>query len=165
MQGGSPSNDSITVGETCSPVISYDGTVCRQELSVLANCFPDTEQDGIVRIQSDQTETFHPLLDALNAFASDDCKAAALPFLCVYFFGLCDSTGKAYRPSSSQCTEISTGVCATEWALASNFAGVTLPECSSFPDETMLTGSCDSNAGSAGGTKLYMYVTDIILHT
>ena len=152
----------------CSSTLPYDGTVCRHELSVLTNCLPDTEQDGFVHIQSDQTETVGPLLDILKAFASDDCKAAALPFLCVYFFGLCDSTGKAYRPSSSQCTKISTGVCASEWALASNFPGVILPECSSFPDETVLMETCDNmesksiasgSASTSGEPTKYIYLT------
>ena len=140
----------------CSSTLPYDGTVCRHELSVLTNCLPDTEQDGFVHIQSDQTETVGPLLDILKAFANDDCKAAALPFLCVYFFGLCDSTGKAHRPSSSQCTEISTGVCAREWTLASDFPGATLPDCSSFPDETvlMIMETCDSTADTTMDNEL-----------
>ena len=139
-------------------MIPYDGTVCRQELKSLSSCLPSYNADDSVVVQSDQSQTVGPLLNALNAFASDDCKAVALPFLCVYFFGLCDSTGKAYRPSSSQCTEISTGVCAREWTLASNseFPGATLPDCSSFPDETvlMIMETCDSTADTTMDNEL-----------
>ena len=132
-------------------MITYDGTVCKQELKSLSSCLPhyNAQPDGSVLVQSDQSETVRPLLKALDAFADVECRAAALPFLCVYFFGLCDSTGKAYRPSSSQCTEISTGVCAIEWAFASSFPGdMTLPDCASFPDKTKLVGSCNNMMGN-----------------
>ena len=94
---------------------SYDGTLCREILEMIRNCIQDFTPTDQLFIQSDQSETVRPLLNTLNTFGSDDCKAIAVPFLCVYFFGLCDSSGKAYRPSSSQCTiEISVLECALE---------------------------------------------------
>ena len=139
--------------DICPSMLPYSGSVCKQELTALSKCLPSRLLWNDVLIRSDQSEIVRPLLDALGS-ASDDCKAAALPFLCVYFFGLCDSTGKAYRPSSSQCTEISTGVCAREWTLASNFLGATLPDCASFPNETILIESCDNAYMAASGHGL-----------
>ena len=142
--------DDTSNGDLCKSTVPYNGSTCQIELQSLQACLPVSgpTSSGMIHVQRDQTEAVGPLLDILKAFASDDCKAAALPFLCVYFFGLCDSTGKAHRPSSSQCTEISTGVCASEWALASNFPNVILPDCATFPDKTILMASCGNNSSS-----------------
>ena len=79
------------------------------------------------------------LLNSLNTFISPspECRAAVEPFLCLYLFGLCDSSGVAYGPSSEECVFISTDVCASEWSQANSLliqvGRSPLPECTSFP--------------------------------
>ena len=66
--------------------------------------------------------------------ASPECEAVALPFYCLYLFGLCDASGKLHHPSRDDCLRVSTEVCATEWATASSLSPTLLPECESFQD-------------------------------
>ena len=79
------------------------------------------------------------LLNSLRDFVrpSHECRAAVEPFLCLNSFGLCDSSGVAYRTSFEECVFISTDVCAPEWPRANNLliqVGLSpLPECTSFP--------------------------------
>ena len=142
--------------EMCPSALSYDGAVCRMELQSWRQCLPNADHNGSILVQQDVAQEIENLISALESpflGASDDCKAAVLPFLCVYFFGLCDSTGKAYRPSSSQCTEISTGVCAREWTIGTSF-GIPLPECSSLPDESVLAETCERETQQTTGDVL-----------
>ena len=73
--------------------------------------------------------------------ASPECEKAVLPFLCLYLFGLCDSNGTLYRPSSMDCETISTDVCEREWMAATNILGQSaLPQCESLPVESLTCG-------------------------
>lgn len=142
-------NINSTIDEQCATNLSYSGlTVCKEELKSLSNCLPSYNDGNGVFIQSNQSENFFLLLDALNS-TSNECRDVALPFFCVYFFGLCDSTGKAYRPSYRQCVDISTNLCATEWLLIGNISNLTLPNCESFPNETVLTDTCVENKSNS----------------
>ena len=148
-----------TTGEQCSTPIPYNGTVCRNELQSFANCLPNTNQRGTnnaILIQIDQLERIEQLLRDFSRIARPDCMAAAVPFLCLNTLGLCDDTGRGYSLSSSQCIELSTGVCQMEWDLA-KLASRPLPDCESFPEETVLVESCDrggSGLGSAEESKV-----------
>ena len=64
---------------------------------------------------------------------SSKCREVAVPLLCLFFFGpVCDSRGVAYRPSFTECLQVSTNasLCANEWQLAQAF-DVELPDCHS----------------------------------
>ncbi len=67
---------------------------------------------------------------------STECLDAVDPFLCLYYFGLCDSSGNLFEPSTETCVAISTDICQREWSIAENF--VTLPTCDIF-DNTLIT--------------------------
>ena len=82
------------------------------------------------------------LLNGLSFIsASPECEKAVLPFLCLHLFGLCDSNGTLYHPSSMDCETISTEVCQREWTAATNLLGQeTLPRCESLPEESLECG-------------------------
>ncbi len=67
-----------------------------------------------------------------------ECAAEVKPFLCLYFFGLCDLTAKnSYQPSASQCRNLRDRVCKQEWTTALKFE-LELPDCDTdFPAESV----------------------------
>ena len=64
-----------------------------------------------------------------------DCRKAALPFLCQYYFPLKDcTTDNIYTASKEDCIRISTTVCATPWNIAVTLGhGHRLPKCNTLP--------------------------------
>ena len=116
----------------------YTGTVCREHLQL---CL-DTPGDGDIyvslsadeQVEAEQTATLLELgLDQLQA--SDECRQAALPFVCLHLFGLCDGNGTLHSPSAMDCLLISTELCGAEWA-AGQSLGLPLPECSTLPEQS-----------------------------
>jgi len=81
--------------------------------------------------------------------ASDTCIMEAAPFLCLYAYGLCSSTGVYLQPSSSQCEEVRDNLCSFEWATALQF-GIALPSCEQFSSEapTCLTSNETDTLGT-----------------
>lgn len=66
------------------------------------------------------------------ANSAQECRSAAVPFMCQYLFPLCDNTtGELYLPTHEECLRISEQVCLQEWNLA-RLAGFgdQLPDCS-----------------------------------
>ena len=117
----------------------YRGSVCRETLqSCLDRDFSDIYISSNVN-QDEAEDTARLLADGLEQFgASEECKKSALPFFCLYLFGLCDGNGTVpHTPSASDCLHISTDVCSREWQIGSTL--VTLPECSELPDQAQLT--------------------------
>ena len=95
-------------------------------------------------------ETIFPFIDQ----ASPACALEVRPFLCLYFFGLCDSSEKvSYQPSASHCRNLRDNICAEEWEkvrlLGQLLPNVpALPKCDvEFSEEDV---PCDSDDGSAG---------------
>ena len=86
------------------------------------------------------------LLDGLNAFdPSPECEAVIQPFLCLYLFGLCSSSGVAYQPSFEECVHISTNACTSEWTHLNNF--LMMLELPSLPDCTSFSNTCSAIIG------------------
>jgi len=76
------------------------------------------------------------LLNGLMLLSSPEREQAATPFLCFYTFGLCDTTGTLLLPSSEQCEQITSTVCAKEWETAMAILGSEqLPTCESLPED------------------------------
>lgn len=67
---------------------------------------------------------------------SQECEAVAMPFLCLYFFGLCDSNGQVQLPSSQECETITSETCASE---TETVMGVfsSLLQCESLPSNSI----------------------------
>ena len=68
---------------------------------------------------------------------SPRCDAVIEQFLCFYIFGLCDSSGKLYLPSSGECRMVTEETCGPELEQAMMFiAGIPdiqLPQCDTLP--------------------------------
>ena len=73
-----------------------------------------------------------------------ECRAVVEPFLCLYIFGLCDSSGELYLPSSGECETLTTETCVREWMMAvSLLGGDQLPQCNSLPASSVVCpGKC-----------------------
>ncbi len=117
----------------------YTGSVCFDQLLSLQNCIPGREGSQMVYISSDvdqtATESQVMLIQGSLSFLgpSTECLDAVDPFLCLYYFGLCDSSGDLFEPSEEMCVAINTDICQREWSTAITF-GVTLPTCDMFRD-------------------------------
>ena len=79
-----------------------------------------------------QSEAFAAQVGNLQTFLSPQCKIAALPFICLYLFPLCDQNQTLHLPSSEQCISISTVSCKSEWTTAKALIS-NLPVCQSLP--------------------------------
>ena len=136
---------SSNVGE-CSSAFPYPtpGGTCQTELeSILLqkNC----DSEGVPLVLRDEESTARDLISSLEILGlSDECREAVTPFLCLYLFGLCDSSGVSLQPTSGQCVDVRDRVCRTEWDTALSL-GVDLPDCESFPSEQA---SCPDQSGS-----------------
>ena len=82
---------------------------------------------------------------------SPQCEEAVIPFLCLFLFGLCDSSGVSIQPTSGQCEALRDGVCSTEWSTALAF-GVDLPDCGIFPLEQASCVELSQNGSGAMNT-------------
>ena len=140
---GMCSSQIIRTDSVCSSNAVYTQDACQDYLLTLQGCLPNRQGSRDVYVSvTDQVETegqANLLLNSLNTIIrpSPECRTAVEPFLCLYLFGLCDSSGMAYGPSFEECVFISTDVCVSEWARANNLliqvGRSPLPECASFP--------------------------------
>ena len=109
------------------------GGVCRAHLTntlLSLNCDPG-ETPLVLRDEENTASQLLPLLNLLRPSAA--CTEAVVPFLCVFLFGLCDSSGVSIQPTSVQCEQIRDVLCPDQWRQAALV--VDLPDCSSFPAE------------------------------
>ena len=148
--GGQPMTPS------CALPVIYTGAVCQEELRSLRNCLLGEGDSKSVYPQI-LTETNLAAAKTIFPFieqASPACAVEVKPFLCLYFFGLCDSSeGVSYQPSASHCRNLRDNVCAKEWEQVRTL-GQLLPNIPSLPncevDFSEADVPCDSNNGSAG---------------
>ena len=170
-----PNNNTIT-NSTCTAAFLYNGTstTCEVELQLFRQCLPDAEENNDLLVLQDGSEIVERLFNFLELdtpffSVSSDCRKAATPLLCLFFFGpVCDSTGIAYRPSTDECLQVSTNasLCGNEWEAAQAF-GVELPDCNSnmFTNE-VITRMCVTPDGanttnqteSSGGMFVYQHM-------
>ncbi len=86
-------------------------------------------ENGIL-VFNNASEQAAQFIGALNA--SQECVMAAVPFLCLYFFGgVCDENMTHFLLDREECFNISTGVCRTEWEVV----GKALPNCTILPGQ------------------------------
>ena len=132
------SNETLRQESTCAVPILYTGKVCQAELLSLKSCYMgDAGTDHPDVVTDAHIEDAELVLHYLD-LATSECKAEVKPFLCLYFFGLCDLTTKtSYQPSASQCKNLRDRVCRQEWITAVKF-GLELPDCDvDFPAESV----------------------------
>ena len=134
----------------------YTGDTCRVELQMYQECFSGSSSDSDILIRSDiDQETVEKeaelLIDGGISFLtpSAECLGAIRPFLCLYSFGLCGSTGQLRQVSSSECVDLRDDICAREWNAAIGFLGSgALPVCEELPS---LSDSCTSDTSLMSG--------------
>lgn len=140
--GSQISRNGTTRKNTCFPE-TYKGRVCRQSLQLLQSQLCPTVIFSGIQIPSRAAQSQKALedlatqlLNGLKRISNPECELAATPFLCFYIFGLCDITGNLLLPSSEQCEQITSDVCAQEWAIAMAVLGSEqLPTCESLPED------------------------------
>ena len=139
----------------CSSAVPYpaEGGVCQSSLRetlMSANC---KTGESLLVLRDDEMNA-GLLIPALMRSPSPECRAAAIPLLCIYLFGLCSSSGVSIQPTSGQCRTIKDDLCSKEWAAALGF-GLDLPNCDGFPEEQA---SClESDNGSENISESFLY--------
>ena len=167
-----PDNNTIS-NSTCTSAFLYNGTstTCEVELQKFRQCLPDAAENNDILVLQDGSEIVESILDFLELdtpffSVSSECREAATPLLCLFYFGpVCDSAGIAYRLSTAECLQVSTNVslCGNEWKTAQAF-DIQLPDCYSdmFTNEVVAR-MCVAPSGanitnqteSSGGEFLY----------
>ena len=149
-------NDNSSSVDVCLEHVVYSGVTCRAELQVYQECFSGSAgSNGDILIRSDiNQETVETdaelLINGALSFLnpSAECLAAIRPFLCLYLFGVCDSSSQLRQVSSSECVDLRDDICATEWSAAVGFLGPgKLPVCEELSVQ-MADKSCSVNSTS-----------------
>ena len=128
----------------CVPEV-YTGTLCKGTLQSYQNCqFPKNYSNAVIISSQEVTqdareERVQTLLHGLQLLQpSVDCENVFQPFLCLYIFGLCDSSGELYLPSSGECRMVTEETCVLEFQTALRIVGPdVLPQCEDLPDAVM----------------------------
>ena len=77
-------------------------------------------------------------LNFLRPLPSEECREAIMPFLCLFIFELCDSSGHLHTVLRADCLTLRDDVCADVWRQAAAFLGDgVLPVCEDLPDITV----------------------------
>ena len=69
-------------------------------------------------ITEQQLLEFFMLIESFSTVISEECSAAAIPFICQYVYPPCDSSGTAQFITREKCINIRDDVCKTEWRIA-----------------------------------------------
>ena len=140
-------NNGTLSGSKC---VTYTGTICQKELLSLTKCYlgDASNNDYLNVVTTSQLGDASQALSSVDLIATPECVAEVRPFLCLYFFGVCDvATGLTYQPSVSQCKNLRDNICMQEWAIATSF-GMDLPDCDvDFPIENV---PCVEIGGGSG---------------
>ena len=137
----------------------YTGSICRESLRGYDSCISltsnSTESDVYILrgIEQDKIEAFlNQLLPSLNVLrASEECKAGAISFLCLYYFGRCDEKDIKYLPSRDLCVHVVNNLCRETFVVA---AASTLASVEQLPQCELL-----ENDGLNCSSKMYNYLS------
>ena len=150
---GSGSTDSG--GGEC--LTKYTGMQC---LEFLQSCSSNEESIFISSYINDQSaieELFSGIILGLDALVqpSKECRKRLVPFLCLYYFGLCKD-GVEYGPNGADCLDLRDNVCISEWQKGNNLLILhglqPLPDCSIFSENGLVCSTYNSE--SAIGDKM-----------
>ena len=144
----------MTPESTCSAEI-YTGEVCKSALQSIQNCLPGRcgSSDVYIPYTGLQDQIEQQLTNLVGGLQlvnpSPDCQAAILPFLCSYYFGLCDSSDHLHAPSLQDCVLIANQTCAREFQIAVSVLGrENLPKCETLSIGATLQLDCDGECKS-----------------
>ena len=128
---------------TCYPEI-YTGEVCRDTLKMYQHCLTNNNGSQIYTpANGDQQQLEQQVTQLIGGLQfltpSPECNETAIPFICFYYFGLCDSSGEILLPSATQCETVSNETCAREFQMAVTTLGSNaLPQCENLPSTSQL---------------------------
>ena len=158
----SSSSSWLGKGRASIDPITYQGSVCLEELNSLQNCLLEdgSKYSHPLVVTTDNKSIADMALSAVN-FASRECATEVKPFLCLYFFGLMSDTSNRvyYQPSAGHCKNLRDDVCEFEWTFAesSNFK---LPDCNEeFPSHI---DPCNEEGGEEPYTSNIIIISDSI---
>ena len=148
MGSSVPANNTSNLDQ-CFPE-KYTGNICRSALATRQKCISECcgSTNIFVRTLASQESLeseVSSLLSRLQLLSpSPECREVVEPFLCFYYFGLCDSSGELYLPSSGECEILTTETCAREFEIAVSVLGsANLPQCNTLsPTEIDCNGEC-----------------------
>ncbi len=150
---------------TCAQTEVYRGEACREALQDAQSCLMGDQGDGNVYIPAsgnqDAIETeAQTLIAALPRLQpSQECQEAIVPFLCLHLFKLCDMNGSLHQLSSQRCSNVTGNICATEYPAIVSFAGAEkLPDCTSLPDDDILSCGSVTNGSLLHAISDYVYI-------
>jgi len=97
-----------------------------------SSCLNEDEESILaVRNGEQLASLFFRGLEVLRA--SESCVTVIVPFICLYAYGVCSSSGEYLQPTFNQCEELRDSLCQWEWETAFSF-GIALPDCGRFPE-------------------------------
>ena len=99
-------------------------------------------------------------LQSSQANSLSQCQqTVVVPFLCSFLFGLCDSNGELYLPSSEECRVVTEDLCQSEFQLAmvliANNTNLQLPQCEALPDTSL---DCSGKAISVAYSSVFFVI-------
>jgi len=136
-------NDSNSACASSNQYQSIDDR-CRLALyDVLAtSSCPNEDEESIFVVRNGEQLASQVFQGLEFLRASESCTREAVPFICLYAYGVCSSSGEYLQPTFTQCEELSDSLCQREWEAAVSF-GIALPDCGIFPE---VSAACsDSN--------------------
>ena len=109
---------------------------------MLQGCLADRSTSSEIYIPASSSERelqAQQILTGLQLLGpTPECRDVVEPFLCFYTFGLCDSGGELYLPSSGECETLTTETCAREWRMAEAILGSDqLPQCDTLSERSL----------------------------
>jgi len=136
---------------SCSNPVLYSrngGGICSQPLEKISfsrNCPLNASSLTVIQNRESNVRMLESGLLQLQANAQ--CMEEALPFFCLFLFGLCENSEAPIQPTRSECERLQNSICRREWITAKAFRlGHILPNCSSFPEEKILCHNNGSNS-------------------
>ena len=154
----------------CAAPNRYAGTVCQEELRSLKALLVGNESIYPLIATDSSLDTARQIMTYVDYLASPKCAAEVKPFLCLSFFGLCDTTeGVSYQPSSCHCRNLRDNVCADEWRKVKNLKikPNLLPDCDAdYFDEAV---PCNSDyesieVGMSSSVTIILIMFNLYVH-
>ena len=103
---------------------------------------------------------------------SRQCREAIMPFLCLFFFSLCDSSNHLHTILKEDCIELRDDICAEEWSQAVGFLGAgVLPACERLADVSdeclgrLVLATVTNRGGYHNAMVLHVVYGAILVHT
>ena len=158
----------------------YRGQSCREALLARQSCLDNPNASNspgevYIPLRGDQDvreQLASQLLLGLQSSPANSLsqcqQTVVVPFLCSFLFGLCNSNGELYLPSSEECRVVTEDLCRSEFQLAmvliASNADLQLPQCETLPDTSL---DCSGKAISVAYSSVFfvikgLYTKDVL---